>query len=87
MPDVSESAESPEAVPQPGSWVRLRRPLPYLKSAEPMPMLRPPDLVDQAEAGQVVALRGADQLAVRWRRGCFLVALADLEPLREPPAS
>lgn len=62
-----------------GAAVRLRQALPYIKTADPMPMLRPPDLIDPGEVGQVVALRPLDQRAVRFRRGTFLLAAADLE--------
>jgi hypothetical protein len=51
----------------------------YLKSADPMPMLRPPDLVDPLELGEVVALKALDQVAVKFRRGTFLFDAADLE--------
>lgn len=50
----------------------------YLKTADPMPMLRPPDLVDLHEVGTVVAQRSMGQLAVRFRRGTFLLAAEDL---------
>lgn len=50
----------------------LQRPS-YLKTADPMPMLRPPDLVDLAEVGEVVALRPLGTVAVRFRRGTFLI--------------
>jgi hypothetical protein len=43
-----------------------------------MPMLRPPDLVDASEVGLVCEVRPRDQLAVRFRRGTFLVSAADL---------
>jgi hypothetical protein len=62
-----------------GAAVRLRQALPYIKTADPMPMLRPPDLIDPGELGQVMALRPLDQRAVRFRRGTFLLAAADLE--------
>jgi hypothetical protein len=52
----------------------------YLKSADPMPMLRPPDLVDPGEVGRVTEIRPLDQLAVRFRRGTFLMTAADLRP-------
>ena len=51
----------------------------YLKSADPMPMLRPPDLVDPSELGEVVGLKALDQVAVKFRRGTFLFDAADLE--------
>ena len=56
-----------------GDAVRLTAQLPYLKTADPMPMLRPADLVGLEEVGQVVALKAADLLAVRFRRGTFLI--------------
>jgi hypothetical protein len=62
-----------------GAAVRLRQRLPYLKTADPMPMLRPPDLIDAQEVGQVVAIKPLQQRAVRFRRGTFLLAAANLE--------
>jgi hypothetical protein len=41
-----------------------------------MPMLRPADLIGLDEVGQVVGLRPAHQLAVRFRRGTFLLEAA-----------
>lgn len=73
---ASESASGPEI----GDHVQLCGPLPYLKTADPMPMLRPPDLVDPEEIGVVVERRARDQLAVRFRRGTFLISSAQLQP-------
>ncbi|WP_369699339.1 NAD(P)H dehydrogenase assembly family protein [Cyanobium sp. PCC 7001] len=56
-----------------GDQVSLQRTPRYLKTADPMPMLRPPDLVGIDEVGTVVGLRALGQLAVRFRRGTFLV--------------
>lgn len=64
-----------------GERVRLRSRLRYLKTADPMPMLRPPDLVEPGEEGQVVEVRAADRLAVRFRRGTFLLGSDDLSRL------
>ena len=61
-----------------GTRVRLAAALRYLKTADPMPMLRPPDLVDASEVGLVCEVRPRDQLSVRFRRGTFLVSAADL---------
>ena len=63
-----------------GDAVRLKAQLPYLKTADPMPMLRPADLVGLEEVGQVVALKAADLLAVRFRRGTFLMSALSLSP-------
>lgn len=53
--------------------MRLRQRPSYLKTADPMPMLRPPDLIGVDEVGQVVEQRALNQLAVRFRRGTFLL--------------
>lgn len=68
-----------------GAAVRLRDRPAYLKTAEPMPMLRPPDLVGIDEVGLVVEERALQQLAVRFRRGTFLIAAASCEPVEGPP--
>ena len=57
-----------------GDKVFLKVPLPYLKTADPMPMLRPPDLVSSEEVGEIVALIGAETVKVRFRRGTFLIS-------------
>jgi hypothetical protein len=67
-----------------GAKVRLQGPMPYLKTADPMPMLRPPDLVDPEETGVVVERRVKDQLAVRFRRGTFLLPRTQLVPVIVP---
>jgi hypothetical protein len=75
----SSPAGEPEAAPfNVGDWVRITARITYLKTADPMPMLRPPDLVDGDEAGQVMALRAINQLAVRFRRGTFLLGADQL---------
>ena len=69
-----------------GSRVRVNGSLPYLKTADPMPMLRPPDLIDAGETGLVVELRALGIRAVRFRRGTFLLEEARLSPATpEPP--
>lgn len=50
-------------------------------------MLRPPDLVDAGEVGQVVAVRSHDTLAVRFRRGTFLIAAGALHAAASQPSS
>ena len=62
-----------------GDAVRLIARQPYLKSADPMPMLRPADLVSLDELGQVVALRSGSTVAVRFRRGTFLIDTSQLQ--------
>jgi hypothetical protein len=76
MSDAPESVEL-----EVGARVRLLQAPAYLKSADAMPMLRPPDLVDAGEEGEVVGLRAGEQVAVRFRRGAFLLERRQLERL------
>ena len=70
-----------------GDRLRLKRQVPYLKTADPMPMLRPPDLVSLDELGEVVALHPFDTVAVRFRRGTYLISLDQLEAASQDDAS
>ena len=56
-----------------GEKVSLQVPLPYLKTADPISMLRPPDLVSLDEVGVVTGVRPNDLLEVKFRRGNFLI--------------
>lgn len=92
----SPDARAAEAMPSPqaadpgptsfalGERVLLAQRPPYLKSADPMPMLRPPDLIDEGESGVVVEQRALGQCAVRFRRGTFLLGARQLR--RDPSA-
>ena len=70
-----------------GDQVRLARPQTFLKTADPMPMLRPPDLVTHGEIGRVTALLPADTAAVRFARGTFLLSFAQLMVADDPAAT
>ena len=61
-----------------GDKVFLIVPLPYLKTADPMPMLRPADLVSSEEIGEIVGLNGVETVKVRFRRGTFLIPIEHL---------
>ena len=56
-----------------GEKVSLQVPLPYLKTADPISMLRPPDLVSLDEVGVRIGIRPNDLLEVQFRRGNFLI--------------
>ena len=56
-----------------GEKVSLQVPLPYLKTADSISMLRPPDLVSLDEVGLIVGKRPNDLLEVKFRRGDFLI--------------
>ena len=59
--------------------VKLLAPLPYLKTSENMPMLRPPDLVAIDEIGEVLSLKSPQTVEVKFRRGKFLIDVDKLK--------
>ena len=59
--------------------VKLIAPLPYLKTSENMPMLRPPDLVAIDEIGEILSLKSPETVEVKFRRGRFLIDIDKLE--------
>ena len=56
-----------------GEKVSLQVPLSYLKTADSVSMLRPPDLVSLDEVGLIIGIRPNDLLEVKFRRGNFLI--------------
>ncbi|BFM40245.1 regulatory protein SipA [Synechocystis sp. LKSZ1] len=68
-----------------GSNVRLIARPTYFKTADPMPMLRPPDLVGIGEEGRVLERRPAGYWSIRFERGVFLVESQYLEVLTTEP--
>ena len=59
--------------------VKLIMPLPYLKTADNMPMLRPPDLVAIDEVGEIISIRSPDTVEIKFRRGAFLIDINKIE--------
>ena len=53
--------------------VKLIIPLPYLKTSENMPMLRPPDLVAIDEIGEIISIKSPQTVEIKFRRGSFLI--------------
>ncbi|HEY9876716.1 MAG TPA: DUF3148 domain-containing protein [Candidatus Obscuribacterales bacterium] len=56
-----------------GDKVRVVALPPYVKTAEPMPMLRPPDVISIGEEGVVLDRRPGGYWGVRFARGAFLM--------------
>lgn len=56
-----------------GSKVRVVALPPYVKTADPMPMLRPPDVIHIGEEGIVIDRRPGGYWGVRFGRGAFLL--------------
>jgi hypothetical protein len=56
-----------------GDRVRLISLPPYLKTADPMPMLRPADTLQLGDEGIVLDRRPGGYWGVRFERGAFLL--------------
>ena len=61
--------------------VKLLMPLPYLKTADNMPMLRPPDLVDIDEVGEITSIITPATVEIKFRRGSFLIDTDKIEKI------
>lgn len=56
-----------------GETVRVVALPPYVKTAEPMPMLRPPDVIRVGEEGKILDRRPGGYWGVRFTNGNFLM--------------
>ncbi|MBC5797125.1 MAG: DUF3148 domain-containing protein [Sphaerospermopsis sp.] len=70
-----------------GSKVRVVILPPYIKTADPMPMLRPPDVISVGEEGIVIDRRPGGYWGVRFARGTFLMDSQYIESTENPSAS
>ena len=61
--------------------VKLISPLPYLKTSDNMPMLRPPDLVAIDEIGEIQSIKSPNTVEVKFRRGSFLIDIDKVEKI------
>ena len=64
-----------------GGKVRLIAIPPYLKTADPMPMLRPPDLLSTDDIGTVIDRRPGGYWGVKFDQGSFLLDSKYLEAI------
>jgi Protein of unknown function (DUF3148) len=62
-----------------GDKVRVINLPPYLKTAEPMPMLRPPSAIAIGEEGIVIDRRPGGYWGIRFSKGAFLMECQYLE--------
>jgi hypothetical protein len=62
-----------------GAKIRVVSLPPYIKTADPMPMLRPPDLISVGEEGLIIDRRPGNYWVVKFARGSFLMEAAYLE--------
>lgn len=64
-----------------GDRIRLQTRPPYLKTADNMPMLRPPDLVEIGAEGIIVSRKPGGYLGIRFKQGTFLLDSQYIEPI------
>jgi hypothetical protein len=62
-----------------GDRVRLISQPPFIKTADPMPMLRPPSVVELGEEGIVMDQRPAGYWSIRFTNGTYLLDSQYLE--------
>ncbi|BBD60497.1 hypothetical protein NIES2109_32940 [Nostoc sp. HK-01] len=70
-----------------GSKVRVVALPPYVKTADPMPMLRPPDVINLGEEGIVLDRRPGGYWGIRFTRGAFLLDSQYIESTDSPSES
>lgn len=70
-----------------GDKVKLVASPPYIKTAEPMPMLRPPNVVKLGEEGTILDRRPGNYWAVRFQNGAFLLESSYLEQVTTEDSS
>lgn len=62
-----------------GDTVKVIALPPYLKTAEPMPMLRPSHLIKVGEKGTVLDCHPGNYWSIRFEKGAFLIDSQYLE--------
>lgn len=70
---ADHSTQKPENDFKPGDRVQLAIAPPYFKTADPMPMLRPPDLIAIGDLGILIEPRPSQTWAVKFRQGVILL--------------
>ena len=68
-----------------GSKVRVVSLPPYVKTADPMPMLRPADVIHIGEEGIVLDRRPGGYWGVRFTKGAFLIDSQYIESIEKLP--
>ncbi|HEY9849329.1 MAG TPA: DUF3148 domain-containing protein [Leptolyngbyaceae cyanobacterium] len=68
-----------------GEKVRVVALPPYVKTADPMPMLRPPNVISLGEEGTVIDRRPGGYWGVRFSKGAFLIDSQYIESLGFAP--
>lgn len=70
-----------------GSKVRVVALPSYVKTAEPMPMLRPPDVIHIGEEGIILDRHPGGYWSIRFTKGAFLLDSQYIESIETSPES
>lgn len=65
-----------------GDRVRLVALPPFVKTADPMPMLRSPDVLSLGEEGTILNRKPGNYWSVRFSKGAYLMESQYLEPVK-----
>jgi len=86
---MSDSSSRPNPLPTVGQRVRVTALPSYLKTADPMPMLRPPSAIAVGEVGIILARQPGESWSVRFASGAYLLDRGYFEIVEatDPPAS
>lgn len=67
-----------------GNKIRVVALPPYVKTADPMPMLRPPNVIHLGEEGVAIDRRPGGYWVVRFNKGTFLIDSQYIEAVEDP---
>jgi Protein of unknown function (DUF3148) len=70
---MPETTSAPNRLPLMGQRVRVIALPPYVKTADPMPMLRPPSAIAIGEIGTILARQPGDTWSIRFAKGAYLL--------------
>jgi len=70
---MSETPSNSTPMPSIGQRVRIVTLPPYVKTADPMPMLRPPNVITIGEEGIVLARQPGNTWSIRFAKGSYLL--------------
>lgn len=70
---MSETPSTPNPLPSIGQRVRVVTLPSYIKTADSMPMLRPPSAISVGEIGIILARQPGDTWSIRFTKGAYLL--------------
>jgi hypothetical protein len=84
---MPETTSAPNRLPTIGQRVRVIALPPYVKTADSMPMLRPPSVITIGEIGTILARHPGDTWSIRFTKGAYLLDRDYFEPVEAEAAT